>query len=133
MIYLASASPRRRELLTQIGIEFELLTVDVDESVLVGEAADYYVKRVAQLKAETAASVAVNDWPVLAADTSVVYDGNILGKPVDKADATRMLSELSNRTHQVLTAISVVYQGVVTTQLITTDVTFRSLSAIDIE
>lgn len=141
-IYLASASPRRRQLLEQIGIEFELLIPNVDETPLADEKADDYVARVAELKATTAYAMAkgdmatekpAKDMPILAADTSVINDGVILGKPADKADCMRMLKSLSGKTHQVKTAISVVYQGIAITHVISTDVLFRELSDDEIE
>ena len=137
-IYLASASPRRRELLQQIAIEFELLLPQVDETPLDNESADEYVARVAQLKATSAAKMLAerddsHNWPILAADTSVIIDGEIVGKPTDKADALAMLQRLSGRTHQVKTAISVVYQGQVVTQVVATDVLFRDLTCKEIE
>lgn len=118
-IYLASKSPRRRELLRQIGVEFELLLLrsdgprgaDVTEEVLPGESALDYVARVANEKA--AFALKVLQWrrlparPVLAADTTVTIDGEILGKPADRAEAVAMLERLSGRTHEVLTSIAV--------------------------
>lgn len=118
-IYLASKSARRRELLRQIGIEFELLLLrdhtprgpEVSEVVKPGEAAEAYVARVALEKAEYAHHTML--WrklprrPVLAADTTVVIDGRILGKPADFTEAVEMLTLLSGRTHQVLTSIAV--------------------------
>jgi septum formation protein len=118
-IYLASKSPRRRELLRQVGIDFELLLLrsdgprgaDVTEDVLPGEAPIDYVARVAKEKAAFAADLVVRrrmaPRPVLSADTTVTIDGQILGKPANAAEATAMLQQLSGRTHQVLTAIAV--------------------------
>jgi len=119
-IYLASRSPRRRELLAQIGIRFEELLPgtgmrhgddDVDESVLPGEAAADYVARVACVKAALGwAGVQrrrLHARPVLAADTAVVLDGEILGKPRDAGHAAEMLTRLAGRTHEVLTAVAV--------------------------
>jgi septum formation protein len=118
-IYLASKSPRRRELLRQVGIDFELLLLrsdgprgaDVTEEVLPGEAPLDYVARVAREKAAFAADLVVRrrmaSRPVLSADTTVTIDGQILGKPANAAEATAMLLQLSGRTHQVLTAIAV--------------------------
>jgi septum formation protein len=107
-IYLASGSPRRRELLQQIGVSFRVIGVELDESVLAGEAAEAYVSRLAEAKAaagwhHSRASVSA---PVLAADTAVVLSGRILGKPKDMNDAATMLLQLSGRTHQVLTAVA---------------------------
>jgi septum formation protein len=118
-IYLASKSPRRRELLRQIGVEFELLLLrdqsprgpEVSEEILPGEKPEDYVARVTREKAEYAANTM--SWrrlpvrPILAADTTVVVDGRILGKPADAAEATEMLKALSGRTHQVLTSVAV--------------------------
>jgi len=118
-IYLASKSPRRRELLRQIGVEFELLLLrsdgprgaDVTEEVLPGESALDYVARVANEKAAFALKVLrmrhLPARPVLAADTTVTIDGEILGKPADRQEAIAMLERLSGRTHKVLTSIAV--------------------------
>jgi len=99
---LASQSPRRRELLAGLGFELEVRPAHTDESVRPGEAARDYVRRVAREKAH-----AVPGALVLAADTAVVLDGEVLGKPMDEADAQRMLRALSGRTHEVLTAVCV--------------------------
>jgi len=120
MIYLASRSPRRRELLTQIGVKFEPLLfregtrsdADTDEAVKPGEQPEDYVRRVTQLKAEAAWQRVVmrrglQRKPVLAADTTVALAGEILGKPADRADAERMLRLLSGTQHRVLTAVAV--------------------------
>jgi septum formation protein len=103
MLILASRSPRRSEILRQAGIEFIAKAADVDESVQSGENPENYVKRVAQLKA-----LAVKAGPrdiVLGADTVVVIDGDILGKPRDPTDAVRMLKSLADRKHEVLTGV----------------------------
>jgi nucleoside triphosphate pyrophosphatase len=105
-IVLGSASPRRAELLRAAGIEFDVMHADVDESVHPGELSDTYVRRVAGAKARMVASRAP-DRVVLAADTTVVIDETMLGKPVDDDDARRMLCLLSGRTHAVLTAVAV--------------------------
>ncbi|MET0320316.1 MAG: Maf family protein [Duganella sp.] len=118
-IYLASKSPRRRELLRQVGIDFELLLLradgprgaDVTEDVRPGEAPLDYVARVALEKAAFAHDLVrrrhLTPRPVLTADTTVTIDGQILGKPANAQEATAMLTQLSGRTHQVLTAIAV--------------------------
>ncbi len=118
LIYLASRSPRRRELLKQIGVSFEVLVLrehpsrgpDVDESQLPGELPDDYVRRVCRVKAEVGWDRVVQRrlrrFPVLAADTVVCVDDKILGKPADPADAARMLRLLSGREHRVLTAVA---------------------------
>ena len=124
MIYLASRSPRRRELLTQIGVRFEPLLfregprqdADTDEQVRPGEHSDDYVRRVTRLKAEAAWQRVVTRRglqrkPVLAADTTVALATEILGKPVDRADAERILRVLSGTQHRVLTAVAVAFEG----------------------
>ena len=108
-IVLASASPRRAELLRAAGIEFDVMPADADETVHPGETAEAYVRRVAEAKVRAVAA-RVNDRVVLAADTTVVVDGVMLGKPADDEDAKRMLRLLSGRTHEVLTAVAV-YRG----------------------
>lgn len=108
-LYLASGSPRRRELLTQIGVSFQRLDVAIDETPLAGEAPAAYVERLALGKAmagHTALPVEHRQAVVLGADTSVVIDGCILGKPVDRDDALATLMRLSGREHQVLTAVA---------------------------
>ena len=107
-IYLASASPRRAELLEQIGVRYCQIATDVDEKVLLNESAIDYVKRLAFDKAEAArAGLQVSDkHPVLGADTAVVVDGQILGKPLNKEDALDMWSKLSGRCHEVYTAVA---------------------------
>ncbi len=101
-LVLASQSPRRRELLSQLGVALEVRPADADEAVLPGEAARDYVLRVAREKARTVAGEVV-----LAADTAVVLRGEVLGKPADPADARRMLAMLSGTRHEVLTAVCV--------------------------
>ena len=105
-LILASASPRRQDLLVQIGVPFDVLAQDIDETPLPDEIPEIYVQRMATEKAAaalTAAPAAV----VLAADTTVVCDDRVLGKPVDEADAVAMLQLLSDRQHQVLTAVTI--------------------------
>ena len=104
-LILASASPRRAELLRAAGIEFDVMPANADETVHPGETPETYVQRVAEAKA-TAVRQRANGRPVLAADTVVVIDKLILGKPVDREDATRMLRMLSGRGHEVLTAVT---------------------------
>jgi septum formation protein len=105
-LILASASPRRAELLNAAAIDFDIMPADVDESVHDGESAEVYAARVAEAKAR-AVLEGRPDRPVLAADTVVVVDGRILGKPADAADAARMLRLLAGRQHDVLTAVTV--------------------------
>lgn len=105
-ILLASASPRRRELLGQIGVCFEPVAVSVEETPQPGEPAEFYVQRVAAEKSLAGLEVSAGQGPVLAADTEVVIDGEVLGKPRDLAHATTLLQRLAGRTHRVLSAVS---------------------------
>jgi septum formation protein len=107
VLILASASPRRAELLTAAGIPFDVRPSHVDEGIHPGEDARAYACRVATEKGRAAVAQAAGR-PVLAADTVVVIDGQILGKPVDEDDARRMLHLLSGRTHEVLTAVALI-------------------------
>ena len=143
-IYLASRSPRRRDLLKQIGVPFELLLlredlrrgVDVDETPMADESAGVYVLRIARLKAEMAVrQIAYRNLPqkpVLAADTTVVFDGEIIGKPDDAEHAARMLRTLSGREHQVLTAVAIALREQIETQISVSSVWFRELSDADV-
>lgn len=108
LIYLGSTSPRRRELLAQIGVRYELVEVDIDEAPRAGEAPGAYVQRIALAKARTARDRAPRPYaPVLAADTVVVRGGERLGKPASEADCMRMLRLLSGAVHEVYTAVAV--------------------------
>lgn len=132
--YLASASPRRRELLTQIGVPFELAPVDIDETPLANEGARAYVERLAQAKAAAAfARINHPDAVVLGSDTSVIIDDEILTKPADAADAKRMLQRLSGNRHQVFTAVAVLSHNRQQQVCVATDVDFRTLSDAEIE
>jgi septum formation protein len=133
-IILASNSPRRKELLTQIGLSFSVAPADVDESVLPGESPDSYTVRVALDKARIAAERA-GEGIVIAADTIVVAGDAILGKPSGPADARRMLSVLSGRGHEVITGLAVVdaATGRFTVRTSATQVWFRQLSDREIE
>ena len=128
-IYLASQSPRRRELLEQIGVSFRLLKVDIDESRHDGESARDYVQRLAEQKAIAGwgSLSAAERAPVLGADTAVVIDGEILGKPAGPEDASRMLTRLSGRTHDVLSAVCI-NDGTPRTRLSRSRVSFRPIS-----
>jgi septum formation protein len=106
-IHLASQSPRRRELLAQIGIRHDVISVDLDETPRTGEVPAEYVLRLALAKARAGHALRP-DRPVLGADTAVVLDDRILGKPLDRADAIAMLAQLSGREHRVLTAVALV-------------------------
>ncbi|UTY58045.1 nucleoside triphosphate pyrophosphatase [Massilia sp. erpn] len=144
-IYLASKSPRRRELLRQIGVDFELLLLrsdgprgaDVTEAVTPGEDAYAYVGRVAMEKADFAWNLVQRRHlvhrPVLSADTTVSIDGAILGKPANTAEAIAMLQQLSGRTHQVLTAVAVRHRDFAGQITQVSDVRFGALSPASIQ
>ena len=139
-IYLASRSPRRRELLKQIGINFEVLIMrsfptvraDVDETPGPGESPGDYVTRIAANKAMTGWTRALERrlprLPVLGADTTVTLDGEIIGKPVNTEDAVRILRQLSGREHEVFSAVSVAMNDNVTSKLSCSKVRFAELS-----
>ncbi len=143
-IYLASRSPRRRELLTQIGVRFDLLLFrggpredeEVNEDWLPGEAPDEYVQRVARAKAVFGAALLARRplvvHPVLAADTTLDLDGEIIGKPRDEDDAAEILARLSGRSHRVLTAVAMAKYERVEHCLSVSEVRFRALSAKEI-
>lgn len=131
-IILASASPRRSELLRQIGLTFSIQPADVDETPIPGESPAVYVERLARAKAEAVAAGAPEAL-VLGSDTSVVLDEVILGKPVSRDDAVATLQRLSGQVHQVMTAIALVGAGQCRSLVVTTDVRFRTLSASEIE
>jgi septum formation protein len=134
MLILASGSPRRRELLTQAGLKFTVAAANLNEDLLPDEAAAAYVQRLAEEKAQAVwnahrSSDTVDDpLLVLGADTCVVCDGHILGKPTDTSDARRMLELLSGRTHAVLTGLAVVTRGKIVRDLEITQVTFNQLN-----
>ena len=123
-LILASASPRRRELLARVGIEHRVIPADIDESVRAGEAAVPYAQRVALDKARTV-SERHPDAPVLAADTVVAIDGNLLGKPTSAEHARRMIAQLSGRTHRVTTAIAFAAGSDMVARTVTTEVDMR--------
>ena len=143
-LYLASRSPRRRELLTQIGVQFDTLLFrdlprqdpEVDETPLPGEAPLVYVERVARAKAiQGERIVELRKLPqrlVLAADTTLDFEGEIIGKPVDADDAQAILMRLSGRTHRVLTAMAVAYASHVESILSVSEVRFGTLDAAEI-
>lgn len=127
-LVLASGSPRRRELLAQLGFEFEVRPADIDESPRAGEAPADYVRR---LSIEKASAVVGSDEIVIAADTTVDVDGEIFEKPVDRDDARRMLRRLSGRTHSCHTGVTVIDAGcgseAAETTVVTTEVEFVTL------
>jgi septum formation protein len=132
-LYLASASPRRRELLAQIGVPFEVAVAGIDETALPDERPDDLVVRLAVEKARAVSAQLPSDAVVLGSDTVVVIDGDILGKPLDRDDGMRMLERLSAREHHVLTAVAVCVGDVSNTCVVRTRVVFRSISAAEQE
>jgi len=133
-IYLASRSPRRQELLQQVGVHYELLPVTVDETPAAGEKAADYAQRLALAKAQAGWSslAGKNPLPVLGADTVVVANAAIMGKPRDRQQAIEMLQVLSGATHTVLTAVALVAEDRLV-RLNTSHVTFRTLSLSECE
>ena len=130
ILWLASRSPRRAELLRTLGVQFAVLDLEIDESVREAEAPADYVARLARAKAAAGHAAMSTPAPVLAADTTVVVDGEILGKPHDRADGLRMLDRLAGRAHTVLTGVALAlpdgsYDGVT----VSTTVVMRVLSA----
>lgn len=123
-LHLASSSPRRREILAALGLEFSAAGSDVDETRLDGESAGGMVLRLAQAKAEAASGGGI---VVIGADTAVVLGERVFGKPTDEADAVDMLAQLSGRTHQVLTGVAVRGDGQTRAVLSSTDVRFREI------
>ncbi len=129
---LASQSPRRRELLSQIGVAYRVVSVDVPEFPVDGESPEDYVIRLAEEKAR-AGALECSHVPVLGADTIVVHRGAILEKPKDRDDGLRMLRLLSGNRHQVYSAVSICFNGRQSTQLVVTDVDFRPLTDDEIQ
>ncbi len=127
-LYLASSSPRRRELLALLDVEFSIITPAIDEIWQQGETPEDYVLRLAKEKSQEGVRQAPYDYPVLGSDTIVVYDGHILEKPRDKAHAAQILRSLSGATHQVMTAIAVSDSTHTLSQLVVTYVTFRKMT-----
>jgi septum formation protein len=128
VITLASVSPRRRELLNQIGVPHLVVGAHIDESVRPAESPHDYVQRMARTKA-LAVWNQRQELPVLAADTTVVLDGVTLGKPEDREDALRMLARLSGRTHEVLTAVALAIHSGLALRVSVSSVRFRVLGA----
>ena len=131
-VILASQSPRRRELLTLVGIAHEVRPADIDETYFAGELPRAHAERLAREKA----AVVARDEPdavVIGSDTIVVVDGDVLGKPRNEADAVAMLGRLSGRSHVVMTAVAVSWRGAQRSDVVEVGVTFHSLAAEDIE
>jgi septum formation protein len=135
-LVLASASPRRRELLSRMGLSLLVAPVEIDETPLPGERPGDYVRRVAGAKCDAAAALRAGASPelaVLAADTTVIVDADILGKPADTDDARRMLSRLAGRRHDVTTAYRVRFGARMVERAVTTAVAFRALQPAEID
>ncbi len=126
MIILASQSPRRAELLSQMGVAFRTAPADIDERVLPGESPTDYVQRIATAKAQAVHALHA-DMPVIGSDTAVVVDAQILGKPGGRDDAVRMLLALSGRSHQVMTGVAICHENI-DYRLSVSSVTFRTIS-----
>ena len=135
-IYLASKSPRRRELLTQMDVVFDLLLVDTPEIIAPDETAERYSMRVTKEKLDAAKAKIIQDkltvLPVLCADTEVVLDGKILGKPQSSIDAFKMLKSYSGRSHEVITSVGITYFDYQKIVMHKTTVTFADMSDADI-
>jgi len=131
VLRLASVSPRRRELLTQIGVPHVVTGAHIDESVQPGERPHDYVQRMARTKAQTVRELDLS-LPVLGADTTVVLDGRVFGKPADRADALRMLGLLSGRTHEVLTAVALASTEGLSMRVSVSAVRFRAITTDEI-
>ncbi|MCQ4443024.1 Maf-like protein [Enterobacter cloacae] len=127
-LYLASGSPRRQELLTQLGVSFERIVTGIEEKRAEGESAQQYVSRLAREKAQAGVASVPRDLPVLGADTIVILNGEVLEKPRDVDHAARMLRKMSGQTHQVMTAVALADSQNVLDCLVVTDVTFRVLT-----
>jgi septum formation protein len=133
-VYLASGSPRRRDLLQQIGVPFRVVDASIDEAVQAAETPRAYVLRLAAAKADAGweRSRAAHQAPVLGADTAVVLEGRILGKPADRQDAEAMLRQLSGRTHEVLTGVALRTADGVSSRISRSEVTFRAVTAAEV-
>jgi septum formation protein len=129
-LILASGSPRRRELLSLIGLDHDVRPSDIDETILPNEAPRAYAERLAREKAR---AVAVAHAVTVGCDTIVVVDGDILGKPRDEADARRMLRLLSGRSHVVMTAVAAAYGDKIVSDVVMVHVTFRVLRDAEID
>jgi septum formation protein len=130
-VYLASASPRRSELLRQIGIRFAVRAAAIAEDRLYGETPETYVARLAAGKADAVWAATSGSQPVLGADTAVVLGREVLGKPDSAAEAVAMLERLSGRTHRVLTAVALRHAGGVETRLSESEVRFRATTPVE--
>ena len=132
-IILASSSPRRLELLKTAGFDLEVVKPDCEENVPDGLTPEETVRFLAELKGKTVLNSGnYEDLPVVAADTVVVLENQVIGKPKDRADAEKILSELSGKTHQVYTGVAIFFKGKSSVFSVRSDVTFKNLSAREI-
>jgi septum formation protein len=129
-VILASASPRRRELLMLAGIAHDVQPANIDESYITGETPRQHAERLAR---EKSTAIDAADSVVIGSDTIVVVDGDVLGKPRNRAHAAQMLTRLSGRSHTVMTGVAVRWRGRIVSDLVEVGVTFRPLSAVDVE
>ena len=136
-IYLASKSPRRRELLKQMEVEFEILPIDTPEVVAPNETSDAYSKRITKEKMNAAWETIIQNqltpMPVLCADTEVVLDGVILGKPVDEHDAFQMIKRYAGKTHEVITSVGITFYDYQKIEMNKTFVTFSNMTDSEIK
>lgn len=136
-IYLASGSPRRRELLAQIGVTFDVLKIDIDETPQTGESPAAYVQRVAIDKAKAGLilreQLALSERPILAADTSVVLDDDILGKPANQSEARQFIKRLSGRQHKVISAVALATDKTIKVRSQLSNVRFARLDEAEID
>ena len=133
MLILASQSPRRREMFDRLGLDYKAMTSDADETLTESLSPAEYVKTLALRKAKALSSLLSKDDYVIAADTVVALDGEIYGKPIDYADAFRMIANFSGKTHEVYTAFAIVTGERVYAEAVATAVTFRTLSDHEID
>lgn len=129
-IILASKSPRRRELLSLMGLEFKIVTADVDETIDQSLPIEQEISRLSIQKAQ---AISDNENVIISADTVVVFKNNVMGKPKDTEDAQRMLNMLSGKTHSVITAVTVKKGSKIRTESVTTEIVFRELSKQEID
>lgn len=136
--FLASGSPRRKELLTQLGYQFDIVVPNIEEQQQVDECPSHYVERLSREKAQAGVELALKIYgqqtlPVLGSDTIVVVDNHVLEKPINYLDCKRMLQSLSNRKHQVMTSVTVATSTEYQTKTVITDVWFKPLTEQEIE
>ena len=134
-LVLASSSPRRKELLSKLGFQFEIIKPDIDEIILDGETPTDFVRRIAEEKARKVNSIVDARKTIIAADTAVVINNEVLGKPIDDKDAARMLNKLSGKSHSVFTGFAILNsdKGVSHSQVVETLVKFKELNQNEVQ